>query len=66
MYIYLYCDIFISNTFFITQVAMVGAPNVGKSSLVHMLSSGNPTVHNYPFTTRNIVMGHFFVDAEKC
>ena len=43
------------------QVALVGAPNVGKSSLVQLLSSGLPEVQNYPFTTRSIKMGHFFV-----
>ena len=34
------------------QVALVGAPNVGKSSLVQLLSSGLPEVCDYPFTTR--------------
>lgn len=42
-------------------VALVGAPNVGKSSLVNLLSSGRPEVCNYPFTTRSIKMGHFYV-----
>ena len=41
------------------QVALVGAPNVGKSSLVQLLSSGAPEVCDYPFTTRSIAMGHF-------
>ncbi|KAJ9520108.1 hypothetical protein QJQ45_030036 [Haematococcus lacustris] len=44
-------------------LALVGAPNVGKSSLVQLLSSGNPEVCNYPFTTRSIKMGHFFLDS---
>jgi nucleolar GTP-binding protein len=41
-------------------VALVGAPNVGKSSLVKVLSSGAPTVCDYPFTTRSVALGHFF------
>ena len=47
------------------QVALVGAPNVGKSSLVQLLSSGLPEVQNYPFTTRSIKMGHFYVSNRR-
>ena len=47
------------------QVALVGAPNVGKSSLVNVLSSGVPEVCDYPFTTRSIKMGHFFIDGHR-
>ena len=43
----------------------MGAPNVGKSSLVQALSSGQPEVCDYPFTTRSIQMGHFFVDGRR-
>jgi hypothetical protein len=48
-----------------SKVALVGAPNVGKSSLVQLLSSGLPEVQNYPFTTRSIKMGHFYVDGRR-
>lgn len=47
------------------QVALVGAPNVGKSSLVQQLSSGLPEIRDYPFTTRSIKVGHFYVDGRR-
>eukprot|EP00891_Asterochloris_glomerata_P003705 jgi/Astpho2/3705/gw1.00060.28.1_t len=49
----------------IPTVALVGAPNVGKSSLVQVLSSGLPEVCDYPFTTRTIKMGHFYVEGRR-
>ena len=39
-------------------VVLVGAPNVGKSSLVRAISSGTPEVNDYPFTTRGVTIGH--------
>ena len=38
---------------------LVGAPNVGKSSIVQRLSSGKPEICDYPFTTKGIKLGHF-------
>lgn len=40
-------------------VVLIGSPNVGKSSIVRAISSGVPIVHNYPFTTRRFIVGHF-------
>jgi nucleolar GTP-binding protein len=49
-------------------VVLVGAPNVGKSSIVRAISSATPEVNNYPFTTRGMTLGHvevFWSDEEE-
>lgn len=42
-------------------IILIGTPNVGKSSLVRNLSSGQPEVNDYPFTTRGVTIGHMKV-----
>ena len=40
-------------------IVVAGYPNVGKSSLVSLLSTARPTIAEYPFTTKKISVGHF-------
>lgn len=43
----------------IPTIVVAGAPNVGKSQLVRALSTGRPRVASYPFTTKQVTVGHF-------
>ncbi len=40
-------------------IVVCGAPNVGKSAFISTLSSGNMEVNHYPFTTKQLHVGHF-------
>jgi len=40
-------------------IVVAGSPNVGKSALIGALSSGEPQVASYPFTTKQLHVGHF-------
>ncbi|WP_054848755.1 NOG1 family protein [Vulcanisaeta sp. JCM 14467] len=42
-------------------IVVAGMPNVGKSSFVRCVSSGKPKVAEYPFTTKELHVGHFTV-----
>jgi len=38
-------------------VIMAGYPNVGKSSLMRLLTNAEPTIASYPFTTKEVIVG---------
>ena len=40
-------------------IVIAGAPNVGKSAMISALSSAAPEVASYPFTTKELHVGHF-------
>ncbi|MFW9793213.1 MAG: NOG1 family protein [Candidatus Thorarchaeota archaeon] len=43
-------------------IVCAGFPNVGKSTLVREVSTAEPEVAYYPFTTRKVIIGHLRVD----
>ncbi|MGQ9721151.1 MAG: NOG1 family protein [Candidatus Jordarchaeum sp.] len=47
-------------------IVVAGYPNTGKSSFVRAVSSAKPEIAEYPFTTRNIVLGHFSYNNVRC
>jgi len=40
-------------------VSIAGFPNVGKSTLLTKITSSNPEINSYPFTTKGIMVGYY-------
>jgi len=48
----------------VTTLVVAGYANVGKSSFVRQISSAKPEVASYPFTTKEIMVGHGKVEEK--
>lgn len=44
-------------------IVVAGFPNVGKSSFVTWVSTAQPEIAEYPFTTKKISVGHFSLES---
>ena len=49
----------------IPTIVCAGFPNVGKSTLVRAVSTAEPEVAYYPFTTRKVILGHLTVGNQR-
>jgi len=46
-------------------VVVAGYPNVGKSSFIRQVSTADPRVASYPFTTQGVMIGHRAVGRDR-
>lgn len=46
-------------------IVVAGYPNVGKSSFIRLISSAEPEIAGYAFTTKQIVVGHRYIGRER-
>jgi len=51
--------------FNLITIAVAGHPNVGKSTFVKAISTAEPEIADYPFTTKKIFIGHWIYEGEK-
>ncbi|MFX0097628.1 MAG: NOG1 family protein [Candidatus Hodarchaeota archaeon] len=49
----------------VLTIAVGGPPNVGKSTFVKAVSTAKPEIAAYPFTTRELIVGHIELDKQR-
>jgi nucleolar GTP-binding protein len=49
----------------IPSIVCAGFPNVGKSTLVRNVSTAEPEIAYYPFTTRQVIIGHLRIGNQS-
>jgi nucleolar GTP-binding protein len=50
----------------LVTIVVAGYPNVGKSTFVKQVSTAKPKIDNYPFTTKEIIVGYRETDFGRC